>query len=664
MTGAGRARRIDEPAGSSSRSQPYQATVLVLTDGRHWPAGADGRRAMPAASGGTSPLDRAAGRWPSATRPPQPVDLPHVWEDQPGRGTTPARRPTPPPSISTRARRVVDRPRRRRGTGTATRPSGSAGRPLLPGRDPTARSARSPRSGSTGRLRPGLGAAVPAGGHRGAAPRRQRDRDHRRQHRGQRAGGRRRRSVRLAAESEARYGRRFRMQDLDQAMATVRSGLLAVPALVERRGEPQSASARNAQASSCMAASKTWPPGERPVVPAVPACRRRSRRVGRRHPGRREELVLAPVLDQEPGPARRGQVRPVGQRPQAGHVQQPGVGVQLGRHQGGEGGHHAADHRRPTTRGSRAASSRLRPPPPENPKVPSRPGVDAVRRRRAPAARPGRRSPPRRRRSGPERRRPWPGSPRAAPEMTSKRSSSVGLDALLPPQGLLRRAPAPPAAASAGTGRTAGCPRRRCRAPARRDRAGPGRSPAPARSTSPSRSRAARGLEPGAEVDQLLGADRADAAVAVQPEHARAAAGVRRPGAAARPWCRGRSRPTSAVAGPARRPGARCPPRPRPAGPRRLPQAQHPAQRRARPRRRRRTAGRTAPRPASPRSRRSGWSVHGLAQPHRPHAAATLDPGPEEDRVPRRAVVQQVPHPLPGVPAQLGDRHRRGGQRR
>jgi hypothetical protein len=36
----------------------------------------------------------------------------------------------------------------------------------------------------------------------------------------------------LVAESEARYGRRFRMQDLDQAMANVRSGLLQVPALV------------------------------------------------------------------------------------------------------------------------------------------------------------------------------------------------------------------------------------------------------------------------------------------------------------------------------------------------------------------------------------------------------------------------------------------------
>jgi hypothetical protein len=38
--------------------------------------------------------------------------------------------------------------------------------------------------------------------------------------------------TRLAAESDVRYGRRFRMQDLDQAMATVRSGLLQVPTLV------------------------------------------------------------------------------------------------------------------------------------------------------------------------------------------------------------------------------------------------------------------------------------------------------------------------------------------------------------------------------------------------------------------------------------------------
>ena len=38
--------------------------------------------------------------------------------------------------------------------------------------------------------------------------------------------------TRLAAESEARYGRRFRMQDLDRAMESVRSGLLRVPTIV------------------------------------------------------------------------------------------------------------------------------------------------------------------------------------------------------------------------------------------------------------------------------------------------------------------------------------------------------------------------------------------------------------------------------------------------
>jgi alpha-L-rhamnosidase len=38
--------------------------------------------------------------------------------------------------------------------------------------------------------------------------------------------------VELAAQSEARHGRRFRMQDLDRAMASVRSGLLSVPTIL------------------------------------------------------------------------------------------------------------------------------------------------------------------------------------------------------------------------------------------------------------------------------------------------------------------------------------------------------------------------------------------------------------------------------------------------
>jgi alpha-L-rhamnosidase len=38
--------------------------------------------------------------------------------------------------------------------------------------------------------------------------------------------------LQVAAQSEARYGRRFRMQDLDRAMESVRSGLLSVPTVV------------------------------------------------------------------------------------------------------------------------------------------------------------------------------------------------------------------------------------------------------------------------------------------------------------------------------------------------------------------------------------------------------------------------------------------------
>ena len=38
--------------------------------------------------------------------------------------------------------------------------------------------------------------------------------------------------LQVAAQSEARYGRRFRMQDLDRAMESVRSGLLSVPTIV------------------------------------------------------------------------------------------------------------------------------------------------------------------------------------------------------------------------------------------------------------------------------------------------------------------------------------------------------------------------------------------------------------------------------------------------
>jgi hypothetical protein len=45
--------------------------------------------------------------------------------------------------------------------------------------------------------------------------------------------------IELAAQSEARYGRRFRMQDLDRAMASVRSGLLSVPTILLSSSGPE-----------------------------------------------------------------------------------------------------------------------------------------------------------------------------------------------------------------------------------------------------------------------------------------------------------------------------------------------------------------------------------------------------------------------------------------
>jgi hypothetical protein len=68
--------------------------------------------------------------------------------------------------------------------------------------------------------------------------------------------------------------------------------------------------------------------------------------MSRHHPGARKELIVGPVLDQESTPPHRGQIRPVQQRPQPGYVEQPGMRVQLVRHQGCEGGRHATDHAR------------------------------------------------------------------------------------------------------------------------------------------------------------------------------------------------------------------------------------------------------------------------------------------------------------------------------
>jgi hypothetical protein len=67
--------------------------------------------------------------------------------------------------------------------------------------------------------------------------------------------------TRLAAESEARYGRRFRMQDLDKALATVQSGLLQVPTLLVRRATPTSGPATS---------SGQWPRRAEPTGRTAP----------------------------------------------------------------------------------------------------------------------------------------------------------------------------------------------------------------------------------------------------------------------------------------------------------------------------------------------------------------------------------------------------------
>ena len=118
---------------------------------------------------------------------------------------------------------------------------------------------------------------------------------------------------RLAAESEARYGRRFRLQDLDQAMATVRSGLLAVPTLVlsgvalTRLGQEGPGLLLPGRVEDVPARM------EGPLVPRRTGMPAQQLGVRLLHPGPREQLVLVSVLDQEPRPPHPGQVRPVGQ---------------------------------------------------------------------------------------------------------------------------------------------------------------------------------------------------------------------------------------------------------------------------------------------------------------------------------------------------------------
>ena len=213
--------------------EPYQATVLVLTDGA---AAAPDGPAVPALTRRLG-LD---GPWRVAFEgePPRPVSLPHVWEDEPGR------RHFSGAATYTTAFELDDTA----GTGcvvldlgdSATLDADQAGgsgqsfRALV--RAPVGEIAQVRLNG----VACGIAWAPPYRVDLSAAAR----------------GGRNDLEIvvrntaanalaadehvaRLTADSAARYGRRFRMQDLDRAMASVRSGLLRVPTVVtaSRPGE-------------------------------------------------------------------------------------------------------------------------------------------------------------------------------------------------------------------------------------------------------------------------------------------------------------------------------------------------------------------------------------------------------------------------------------------
>jgi hypothetical protein len=204
--------------------QPYEATVVVLSDEPVEQAAADarGERRLP-----------LSGRWQVAygNQPAQPVDLPHIWEDQPGRQhySGAATYVTSIDLDAVDGRVWIDF------GDCEVRNGGSAERGLV---GPSYRVAVRGPVGEVAQVRVnqidcGLAWAPPYRVEIGHALR---------------SGANQIEIIvyntaanalaadehitLLAAQSEARYGRRFRMQDLDKAMVTVRSGMLQVPTLV------------------------------------------------------------------------------------------------------------------------------------------------------------------------------------------------------------------------------------------------------------------------------------------------------------------------------------------------------------------------------------------------------------------------------------------------
>ncbi|HEY7271965.1 MAG TPA: glycosyl hydrolase [Actinoplanes sp.] len=211
-------RPLDD--GRPMTLHPHQATVIVRTS----MSNADDPAPEPSE---WQPVD---GPWrvAFADEPPHPVDLPHVWEEQPGRryfsGAATYTATFELDDIADGARVLVD-----------------LGESRIVGTDRTGQLGRSYRAAVAGPVgeiaqvrlngvpcgiawappyRLDLSAAAGAGRNdieitvfNTAANALAADDD----------------IARLAADSEARYGLRFRMQQLERAMTTVRSGLLAVP---------------------------------------------------------------------------------------------------------------------------------------------------------------------------------------------------------------------------------------------------------------------------------------------------------------------------------------------------------------------------------------------------------------------------------------------------
>ena len=204
--------------------QPYEATVIMLTNEPVVPAPA------PAGRKRRLPL---GGQWQVAypREAAQPVDLPHVWEEEPGRrhysGAATYTTRVDLDAVQSRVwidfgdGEVRDGDASERGLiGPSYRvalrsPVGEVAQVRVNGVDCGLAWAPPYRVEITDALHPGTN-QIEIVVYNTAANALAADEPIRR----------------IAAESEARYGRRFRLQDLDQAMDTVRSGLLAVPTLV------------------------------------------------------------------------------------------------------------------------------------------------------------------------------------------------------------------------------------------------------------------------------------------------------------------------------------------------------------------------------------------------------------------------------------------------